>query len=123
MRVSRFGRRVRAQLAFIALTLNLFGVGVPLVHAEVHGEYPLAAIGHADLSLGRAAEVQSDHAGLHQGWTCCKSVPDQFELPVSAVPGVLPFQGAALLQQPVLIAKPASRAPPPGDPARAPPLL
>ena len=123
MRIFRFGRRVRAQLAFIALTLNLFGVSVPLVHAEVHCECPSAAIGHADLSLGRAAEVQSDHAGLHQGWTCCKSVPDQFELPVSVVPGVVLVPGAALPQHPLPLAKPASRAPPPGDPARAPPLV
>ncbi len=132
MRIPLAGSRARALIACIALTLNLVGSGVPLLHAAAHSAHAesdaheRSSQAHHDAPPVEQATLdhEADHsASLHGECLYLNRLATAFALP--AVPPLLP---ASVVQPDLAPSTPPvteyrSRAPPPGDPARAPPLV
>lgn len=126
---------LRAFLAAVAIMLNLLGSGVPLLHAAAHaGEVHSHHVDHAPVldhdnsrdhgsSLALAAHSQEpDHVGaLHDECIYVGKLSGAYLLP--ATPALV-FAVPTEVEVPPLVhpsVQLRSRAPPPGDPARAPP--
>jgi len=125
--IRRVEPRLRFLLALLALAANLIAAGGPLLHAAAHlgghGEHAesadaLAGVGHA----------HDDHGALHPA-----SLDDEaaavksrggsgFALLAAADLPLLRITPHERRDLPVPAPRLSSRAPPPGDPARAPPL-
>jgi hypothetical protein len=125
----RLDSRLRTLLALLALAANLLAAGGPLLHAAAHlgghGEQE-----HAESSdaLAGISHAHDDHgalhpASLHDEASAVKSrggngfaLVARADLPLLRI---IPHERRDL---PVPAPRLSSRAPPPGDPARAPPL-
>lgn len=126
LRFSRLAPRLRLLPALLALTANLIAAGVPLLHAAAHREHgashhaaemtALAATDHSDHGHGEIhPPALHDHGALSRG-----SIGFSF-IVVADLP-VLPVTLHERRDTPIPVPRLSSRAPPPGDPARAPPL-
>ncbi len=123
---------LRTLLACVALALNLFGSGVPLLHAAAHATHAehLAHEGsprsHHDASVVEhvAVDHEADHsASLHDECLYLNRLAAAFALPASPLLFVVPVVEAELAPRAPHPTESRSRARPPGDPARAPPLV
>jgi len=125
--VRRVEPRPRVLLVLLALAANLIAAGGPLLHAAAHlgGHAEHAESADALAGVGHAHD---DHGALHPA-----SLEDEVaaaksrggtELALAAAAD-LPLLRVTTHQRrdlPVPAPRLSSRAPPPGDPARAPPL-
>jgi hypothetical protein len=122
---SRAAPRRRILLALLALAANLVAAGVPLLHAAAHlghhqdaphTEALLAAVDHAEHDHGEAhpAALHDAAPSVRTSLAFALVTPEEAPLPA------LPVRESREIS--ILAPRPASRAPPPGDPARAPPL-
>ena len=117
--------RRRPLLVFLALAANLIAAGLPVLHAmahlghhgEPHHAEAVAAFAHTDHEHGAVhPEALHDDAGPRSGGGVSFAFLASVDLPVLHV---------ALHERrdtPIPVPRLSSRAPPPGDPARAPPL-
>jgi hypothetical protein len=125
--------RWRLLVACLALAANLVAAGVPVLHALAHDAHFASVDHHADAVDDHGAELHEREAGhdhdrahaasLHDECVALKRVavdlgfiaPIRFALlSESETDRVVPRRPVQRL---------SSRAPPPGDPARAPPLV
>lgn len=123
MDLSRRLRSARSLAVLLALVANLVATGIPVLHALAH---ELAERGHSDAHHVDLAEIDHGHDTVHadalhdaQLLTKRQVVDLAFILP-AAGEAVASFSSPARIQhRPPL--RLASRAPPRGDLARAPP--
>lgn len=120
---------LRSLTVCLALVANLFAVGVPLLHSAAH-----ALADHHAHEIAAAAEHEASHehpsddehdevhpSSLHdEGVLLRRIAPDVSVLPPATLAVI---DAAAEHRAPASrpVASLRSRAPPPGDPARAPP--
>jgi hypothetical protein len=132
--LSNRSSRVRTLVVLLGLAANLIAAGAPLLHVLLHelherGEHHHHHDEHAALA-GEAAPAETDHPAsdvhpraLHDDARLIKRDVVLFALP--AVAFALPEPVEVRIEH--LTSEPPgslrSRAPPPGDPARAPPLV
>ena len=123
--------RFRTLVVLLGLAANLIAAGAPLLHAFLH---ELHEAGHHDaheveLAL-HAGGTETDHSGsdvhpqaLHEDARLVKRDAMVFAFPTlaAALPEPVEVEVEYLTSEPPGALR--SRAPPPGDPARAPPLL
>lgn len=123
---------LRTLLACVALALNLFGSGVPLLHAAAHSAHAEhfahegSSRSHHEAPIVEhvAVDHEADHsASLHDEWLYLNRLAAAFALPAAPLPFVAPVVEAVLAPRALPPTESRSRAPPPGDPARAPPLV
>jgi hypothetical protein len=125
----------RASLAYIALALNLLGSGAPLLHVAAHAVHAERIAHDAPLPPSRshhgavAVELHQgeDHEADHPSWMHDECVflgrfEVAFALPSARPLPLLGFAEAVRAPGAPDVGEHRSRAPPPGDPARAPPL-
>ncbi len=122
--------RLRTFIVLLGLAANLIAAGAPLLHVLLH---ELHEAGHHDehgVALAFSAGPDTDHSGLevhpqalHDDARLVKRDALVFAFPALAVapPEPVEFEIEYLTSAPPGTLR--SRAPPPGDPARAPPLL
>ena len=125
--------RRRLLVACLALVANLIAAGVPVLHAFAHDAHFASADHHSAAVDDQGAELherEADHdhdqahaASLHDECVALKRVVVDlgFLAPVRFVLPGEPDMDRVVPKRPVQ--RLASRAPPPGDPARAPPLV
>ncbi len=124
---------LRRVTACMALAATLFAAGAPALHALVHaaGASHRATGSHHQTAHAATSAVTGEHShevdhppGLHDEAVLLRGAPLDFVF-------IAPIPVAVLNLLPAterLVVRPAargwtSRAPPPGDPARAPPLV
>lgn len=123
--------RWRLLAACFALVANLVAAGVPVLHAFAH--HGAGEEHHHDAAHGHGAELHAGDAGHGHDRAHAASLHDECVAVkrVAVNLAVLTVCRTALLVSPTaerdVPARPvqrlSSRAPPPGDPARAPPLV
>jgi hypothetical protein len=123
--------RLRTLVVLLGLAANLIAAGAPLLHAVLH---ELHEAGHHDeheveLAL-HAGGTETDHSGsdihpqaLHDDARLVKRDAMVFAFPALAVALPEPVESEIEYLTSTPPGALRSRAPPPGDPARAPPLL
>jgi hypothetical protein len=123
--------RIRTLVVLLGLAANLIAAGAPLLHAVLH---ELHEAGHHDphdaaLAL-HVAGTETDHSGsdvhpqaLHEDARLVKRDAMVFAFPALAVALPEPVESEIEYLTSAPPGALRSRAPPPGDPARAPPLL
>ena len=123
--------RLRTLVVLLGLAANLIAAGAPLLHAYLH---ELHEAGHhdeheAELALHSGA-TETDHSGsdihpqaLHDDARLVKRDAMVFAFPALAVALPEPVESEIEYLTSTPPGALRSRAPPPGDPARAPPLL
>lgn len=116
--------RLRTLAALLALAATLIAAGVPVLHAAAH-------LGHHGEAHGELASAvdhgDHDHDAIHPAALHDDAAPTGRSSIGFALPGVadLPILHVTLHERrdiPIPVPRLSSRAPPPGDPARAPPL-
>lgn len=108
---------------FLALVANLIAAGVPVLHSLAHAEGDHHAVGALATGDGEASHLPDDHDALHQDHTFSPRFTVQFAVPAASdrwAP-VVSVTRLAIRSASVEVGSP--RAPPPGDPTRAPPLV
>lgn len=132
MRFSLAARSGRTLIASVALALNFLGSGVPILHAAAHSAHAEhfahegTSRSHHEAHLVEhvAIDHEAEHpASLHDECLYLNRLATAFALPVAPLLSVAPFVEAQLAVIIPTVAEFRSRAPPPGDPARAPPLV
>lgn len=114
----------RFAVAVLAIAANLLATGTPLLHAALHDA-------HAEdtLVVAGADRVDHDHAevhppSLHDGAVLLRGTTADFVFVAPApVARLNPLSATERLIVRPLVCGWTSRAPPPGNPARAPPLI
>lgn len=119
--------RRRILLALLALVANLIAAGVPVLHAAAHAAHE-GDPHHEDAPFGQPALDHTDHdhdaihpAALHDEGSPKGRSSVVFVFPAAADLPQLPVTVAERRDIPIPVPRLSSRAPPPGDPARAPP--
>ena len=115
----------RTLLVCLALVANLIAAGTPLLHAaahDLHGD-------HHDVLASVATLQGADHGhdevhapSLHDDAVLVKQAAPDFLFVAPALPVSLELSGPERTVAFHPVPRLPSRAPPPGDPARAPPL-
>lgn len=122
----------RSPFACLLLVLSLFGTSTPLLHAAAHSAHedrhlhlgPAASQHSVALEHHASVDHEADHAAsLHDDGVYLSRLSADFALP--ATPVLLPVAVVVPQRAPSVpyAGVHRSRAPPPGDPARAPPLI
>jgi hypothetical protein len=120
--------RRRTLLALLALVANLIAAGVPVLHAAAHAVHE-GEPHHEEAPLGHPAldHTDHDHDAVHPEALHDDAPPRGRSIVVFAFPAPadlprLPITVHERRDTPIPVPRLSSRAPPPGDPARAPPL-
>ena len=123
--------RFRTLVVLLGLAANLIAAGAPLLHAVLHALHEAGHHdGHPAELASHAGGTESDHPesdvhpqALHDDARLVRRDVVLFPFPAVAVvlPETVESEVEYLTSEPP--GSPRSRAPPPGDPARAPPLV
>lgn len=119
--------RRRTLLALLTLVANLIAAGVPVLHAAAHREHHHDEAHHSEAILAAADHADHDHGevhpeALHDAAPSGRASPGfAFAVP-SEAPVLAVVTGHERRDIPIPVPRLSSRAPPPGDRARAPPL-
>jgi hypothetical protein len=122
---------LRTLVVLLGLAANLIAAGAPLLHAVLHEMHEAGHHDEYDVALAlHAGGTETDHSGsdihpqaLHDDARLVKRDAMVFAFPALALalPEPVGPETESLTSEPPGSLR--SRAPPPGDPARAPPLL
>ena len=126
--------RLRTLVVLLGLAANLIAAGAPVLHVLLHELHEAGEHHHhdeADAALAwDAAPAETDHPGsdvhpqgLHDDARLVKRDAMVFAFPVLAVALPAPVEVEVEYRTSEPPGALRSRAPPPGDPARAPPLV
>ena len=127
LRSESLALRLRIVPALLALAANLLAAGVPLLHAAAHWHAEESHHAAVTSAIAVAEHADHEHDAVHTASLHDDATPQSrsaFSDAVLASPDLAPLAAVphARRDSPIPVPLLLPRAPPPGDPARAPPL-